>query len=281
MIALLLGPLDAARGGQFTTVRSSIGSAAYAVAVSYLLVGLHWTLPLAALAFMLGESMGWGCPLGSALRGQKMDASSCYSGLERWQIGPLAKNAWLALAARGYLWGLPVGLLGYFEPKLFAIPFVMMVAMVAAPALVRAANDWKPSDHLWGAQEWVRGFLVGGMLAWSELYPLLWAFGLMYLTWAFYLLFTALLRAKREGTISRFSLILGYPLVAVGAILDILLNVTVGTILFLELPHYKRLFLTARMARLIREDYGWRGDVAAWICSRLLDSFDPSGKHCD
>ena len=110
---------------------------------------------------------------------------------------------------------------------------------------------------------------------------ILYSFGLVYVTWAFYLLFTALLRAKRDGTISKPALILGYPLVAVGAVLDVLLNVTVGTVLFLELPHYKRLFLTARMQRLIREDMGWRGDLAAWICGRLLDAFDPSGAHCD
>ncbi len=106
-------------------------------------------------------------------------------------------------------------------------------------------------------------------------------FLLGYATWAFYLLFTALVRARDAGTISRVSLVFGYPLIAVGAVLDVALNITVGTVLFLELPHPKRLFLTARMTRLIREDDGWRGDLAAWICGNLLDAFDPSGKHCD
>lgn len=109
---------------------------------------------------------------------------------------------------------------------------------------------------------------------------LLLSFGLIYATWAFYLLYTALLRVKRAGQMSLVSQLFGYPLVAIGAVLDVSLNILIGTALFCEWPNYKRLFLTARMSRLIREDDGWRGDVAAWICSNLLDAFDPSGKHC-
>lgn len=106
------------------------------------------------------------------------------------------------------------------------------------------------------------------------------SFLLAYATWAFYLLYTALLRAKRDGKLNTVSKLFGYPLVAIGAVLDVSLNILIGTALFCEWPNYKRLFLTARMSRLIREDAGWRGDVAAWICSNLLDAFDPSGKHC-
>ena len=167
LATLLMGPLDAARGGHYIPrVRASIGSLAYAFAVAWLLVGLHWTLPLAAAAFMLGEGMGWGCPLGAALRGSPMDAINCRSGLERWQIGVLARNAWAALAARGALWGLPLALLGLAlqDTRLLAMPAVMSVAMVAAPALVRAGNRWRPSDHLWGKQEFLRGWLVGALL---------------------------------------------------------------------------------------------------------------------
>ncbi len=109
---------------------------------------------------------------------------------------------------------------------------------------------------------------------------ILYAFFITYATWVFYLMYTALLRSKREGTISKASLVLGYPLIAVGVVFDVVLNITVGTVLFLELPSYKRLFLTARMSRLIREDSDWRGKIAEWICSNLLDNFDPSGKHC-
>lgn len=286
IVALLLGLFDAARGGHYIPrVRASIGSLAYAFAVAWLLVGPHWTLPLVTAAFMLGEGMGWGCPLGSALRGQPMDAISCRSGLERWQVGPLARNAWLALAARGALWGVPIALLGVAlqEPRLLLMPAVMAAAMVAAPALMRAANHWRPSDHLWGLQEWLRGWLVGLALVadripaplWSMLG---WSLACAYATWVFYLAVMALIRARKAGTLPPVALALAYPVVAVGLLFDFALHVVIGTVLFWERP--REWLLTQRLSRLIREDYGWRGDLAVWMCSTLLDAFDPAGRHC-
>ncbi len=177
IVALCLGPFDAARGGQYLLrVRASIGSLAYAVAVAWLLVGLESALPLVAAAFMLGEGMGWGCPLGAALRGEAMDATSCRSGLERWQVSVFARNAWAAIAARGALWGLPIALLGIViqDVRLLVMPAVMAAAMVAAPALVRAANCWRPSAHLWSAQEWLRGWLVGLILVAGQIPAPVW-----------------------------------------------------------------------------------------------------------
>jgi len=167
ILALTLGPLDAARGGRYIPhVRASIATLAYSFVVAWLLVGWHWSLVLVALAFRLGESMGWGCPLGAALRGEPMDAASCPRGLESWQVGVFARNAWAALVARGALWGMPITLVGVSiqDTHLLAMPLVMAAAMVSAPALVRAVNGWRPSDHLWGSQEWLRGWLVGLML---------------------------------------------------------------------------------------------------------------------
>lgn len=33
-----------------------------------------------------------------------------------------------------------------------------------AALMVRASVGWRDAKHLWGAQEWVRGWLVGAML---------------------------------------------------------------------------------------------------------------------
>lgn len=286
IVALMLGPFDAARGGQYIPrVRASIGSLAYAFAVAWLLVGLHWTLPLVAAAFMLGEGLGWGCPLGSALRGQPMDATSCRSGLERWQVGIFARNAWAALAARGTLWGLPLALLGLVLPDthLLIMPAVMAIAMVAAPALVRAANGWRPSDHLWSLQEWLRGWLVGLALAAGSIPVPLWStlggsLAGAYATWVFYLAVMTLIRARKAGTLPPVALAVAYPVVAVGLLFDFALHIVVGTVLFWERP--REWLLTQRLSRLIKTDYGWRGDLAMWMCSTLLDAFDPAGRHC-
>lgn len=286
IVALLLGPFDAARGGHYIPrVRASVGSLAYAVAVAWLLVGPHWSLPLVAAAFMLGEGMGWGCPLGSALRGEPMDTTSCRSGLERWQVGIFARNAWAALAARGALWGLPVALVGIAvqDPRLLVMPAVMAAAMVAAPALVRAANHWRPSAHLWGAQEWLRGWLVGLILVAGQIPALVWetlgwSLAGAYATWIFYLAVMTLIRARDDGKLPPVALAFAYPVVAVGLLFDFALHVLVGTVLFLERP--REWLLTQRLSRLIREDDGWRGDLALWMCTTLLDAFDPDGSHC-
>lgn len=286
IVALLLGPLDAARGGEFIPhVRASIATLAYSVAVAWLLVGMHWTLPLVALAFRLGEGMGWGCPLGRALRGEPMNSVTCLTGLESWQVGVFARNAWAALAARGALWGLPIALIGMVLPdtRLLVMPAVMAIAMVAAPALARASNGWRPSDHLWGLQEWLRGWLVGVILVadripaplWSTLG---WSLAGAYATWVFYLAVMALIRARKAGTLPPVALALAYPVVAVGLLFDFALHVVIGTVLFWERP--REWLLTQRLSRLIREDYGWRGDLAVWMCSTLLDAFDPAGRHC-
>ena len=157
IIAILLGPLDAARGGYFLPrVKASIATWVYSAAVALMLGAEGWLFLAVMIAFRLGESFGWGCPLGAALRGGPM---LCDSGLEWWQRGPLKRDPWLALLARGALWGLPVAALGFY----FMLP-LMAFAMVAAPAAVRAWNDWEPSDHLWGAQEFLRGWIIGAIL---------------------------------------------------------------------------------------------------------------------
>lgn len=81
---------------------------------------------------------------------------------------------------------------------------------------------------------------------------------------------------------------LQWPLIASTLVLDVILNIIVGTILFLDLP--KELLLTARLQRYVTEpgaswsDLGakpsWRAKLAKFICKHLLDPYDPKGCHC-
>ena len=105
---------------------------------------------------------------------------------------------------------------------------------------------------------------------------LLEAIGLMYLTWLFFLAVMNLKRAKDAGTISRVALFFGYPILFVGLLLDCLCNLTVCTLMFAELPQEG--LVTARLKRL-EPDSGWRGRLARWWATELLDTFDPSGVH--
>lgn len=99
----------------------------------------------------------------------------------------------------------------------------------------------------------------------------------LYILWLFYLAVMSAKRAREAGTLTRPALILATPLLWLGLLLDLLVNIVVCTVLFLEFP--KELLVTARVSRLqIGDD--WRSSIARWMCHHLLDPFDPSGCHC-
>lgn len=84
-------------------------------------------------------------------------------------------------------------------------------------------------------------------------------------------------RARDADKLTKTALVLGTPILSVGYLIDFLANMIPFTILFLEFP--QELLVTARLSRHIH-DNSWRGKVAKWFCSNLLDQFDPSGCHC-
>lgn len=67
-------------------------------------------------------------------------------------------------------------------------------------------------------------------------------------------------------------------LVLFGYLYDIYFNIVFGTIMFMELPHYKRLTMTARMRRILVVNDGWRFKLALFICRKLVEPWDPN--HC-
>lgn len=102
--------------------------------------------------------------------------------------------------------------------------------------------------------------------------------GAAYLLWGLYLAVMPLMRARNNNALTVPAKILGYPILAVGYLIDFLVNMSVATVLFLELP--KEWVVTARLIRYINGSEGFRYKIATWICSNLLDPFDPTGCHC-
>jgi hypothetical protein len=102
---------------------------------------------------------------------------------------------------------------------------------------------------------------------------------LFYATWSLYLALCPLKCARDQGRLTPAAKVFGYPLLAVFMVLDVTYNLTVGTLTFLELPH--ELLFTSRLQRHLKDDPAtWRYKVADWLCTNLLDPFDPSGSHC-
>lgn len=102
----------------------------------------------------------------------------------------------------------------------------------------------------------------------------LWVWGF----WALYVLVMGLYRAKLDGRLTGVALWLGWPWYAFGWAVDLLSNIFLATVLFVDPP--RELMVTIRFQRYMRGPDGWRKVVASWVCTNLLDYFDPTGKHC-
>ena len=98
--------------------------------------------------------------------------------------------------------------------------------------------------------------------------------------WAFYVFYLAcmsLYRGHKQGTLTLASKVMGYPIMAVGLVLDVAMNVTVFSIVFMELP--REWLVTARLKRHIKQ-HTIRAKVASFLCEQLLSPFDVDGNHC-
>jgi hypothetical protein len=106
-------------------------------------------------------------------------------------------------------------------------------------------------------------------------YYLLFSLVVLYALWVFYIAVMNLKRVNDKKKFNTFGKILGYPVLFVGIALDIIANVFVMSVLFLELP--KELLVTSRLKRHNRGT-GWRKKIVAFL-EPILDPFDPSGDH--
>lgn len=99
--------------------------------------------------------------------------------------------------------------------------------------------------------------------------------------WTFYVFYLAcmsLYRGYIADTLTPISKLLGYPILAVGLLIDIFMNVFVFTLVFFELP--KEWLVTSRLKRHINQ-HTMRAKLSQFLCSQLLSPFDPTGNHCD
>ena len=92
-----------------------------------------------------------------------------------------------------------------------------------------------------------------------------------------YVYVMGLKRARDEDRLTWPVYIFAVPTIAVMLPFYVALNLTVGTLLFLELPRSQQ--FTARCQRHLKDDT-WRGAQARWWCHHFLDPYDPAGTHC-
>jgi hypothetical protein len=99
------------------------------------------------------------------------------------------------------------------------------------------------------------------------------------ITYALYVFYAAVMNIKRvrdAGKLTWVGKALGYPTLVIGLLLDLFVNLTLMTIVLLELP--RELTVTSRLKRHHKESTGWRLAVVKFF-EPVLDPLDPSGDH--
>lgn len=163
-LLLLSGPLDWLRGSDIRWCPTLVRSLAYGFGLAILLGSSHlWTWPVFAVLWAVGEAPGWGEPVGAILDRRPMRPGH----LERWQVGPLKTNSWLAVTARGAIWAAPPALLALVDPVYLASLGLLLIF----PATLML--DRRKTLLTWNWQEWelLRGWSMGvvALTAWLVL----------------------------------------------------------------------------------------------------------------
>jgi hypothetical protein len=100
--------------------------------------------------------------------------------------------------------------------------------------------------------------------------------GAAYALYVFYAAVMNIKRVRDAGKLTWMGKALGYPTLVIGLLLDLFVNLTLMTIVLLELP--RELTVTARLKRHHKESTGWRLAVVKFF-EPVLDPLDPSGDH--
>lgn len=100
----------------------------------------------------------------------------------------------------------------------------------------------------------------------------------LYLFFIMYVAGMGMVRAHAEGKLNGVLWVLCLPFVALSWVIDVLHNVTVFTLIFVELP--RELTVTERLKRHVTQQT-FRGKLARWIADTLLNSFDHTNNHVD
>lgn len=105
--------------------------------------------------------------------------------------------------------------------------------------------------------------------------------GSVILTWLLWVFFLAVMGLERVMDAKGLPIevkIPGIIALFVGLFIDLIVNLTIASVIFLDPPREKT--VTKRLKRYIEGEDGWRKNVAKWFCHRYLDPFDPDGGHC-
>lgn len=97
--------------------------------------------------------------------------------------------------------------------------------------------------------------------------------------WVFWIATANTVSAHRRRNYTGFKLKALKGLVYTFIAVDVVFNVTYGTIVFQRLPTLKTLTLTDRLKDILHEQpYSWRWEVAHFVCRRMISPWD--WNHC-
>jgi len=98
--------------------------------------------------------------------------------------------------------------------------------------------------------------------------------------WILWIIYAAVMRLKQvreAGKLTPAMKVFGYPALALGLLVDFVVNMVFGTVVFLQLP--REFTLSTRLWNLSNGEPSWRQRWALWLRVNLLDAIDPSGEH--
>lgn len=101
----------------------------------------------------------------------------------------------------------------------------------------------------------------------------------VYACWLMYVMVIGMYRAYMRGAMHPVVKVLSAPWIVVGLLMDVGLQL-LATVFFIDAPRKGEWLLTQRLTRYMDGKDGWRKQAADWICTHLLDLFDPRGDHC-
>lgn len=98
------------------------------------------------------------------------------------------------------------------------------------------------------------------------------------LLWVFYVAVMRLKMVRDAGQLTGWTMVLGYIVLAVGLVLDLVVNLITASVIFRERP--REWTVSARLTRLSAAvDDPKRQALAVRIRTMLLDNIDPAGIH--
>lgn len=102
----------------------------------------------------------------------------------------------------------------------------------------------------------------------------------VHVLWVYFVAVMHLKHLQADGKLTGGIKFMGYQALCIGLILDLVVHLVVGSLLFLELPAWREWTLSRRLWRLSNgPDDTWRRRLALAIRRGLLDQIDPEGVH--